>query len=157
MKYKKILTGSLFTFLSIGYSHGQIALVAAGGNETTLGGSVSYSVGQIMYQQYTSENVSVSEGVQQPFEVSVIASVGSEDFGNDISLFPNPTSSKLNITGVKGKDVSYSLFDLNGIELKSFNASNNKEIDLTDLTSAVYFLRVEDKNQSFKIFKIIKN
>lgn len=157
MKYKKLLTGSLFTFLSIGYSHGQIALVSAGRNEITSGGSVSYSVGQILYHHSTSGNESVSEGVQQPFEVSVIASVGLEEFGNDISLFPNPTSSKLNITGVKGKDVSYSLFDLNGIELMNSNTSNSKEIDLTDLTSAVYFLRVEDKNQSFKIFKIIKN
>jgi hypothetical protein len=40
----------------------------AGGEATGSGGSVSYSVGQVVYTTNTGINGSVAQGVQQPYE-----------------------------------------------------------------------------------------
>ena len=45
---------------------GQQAVVTAGADATGTGGTVSYSVGQVVYQTHTVTNGSVAEGMQQP-------------------------------------------------------------------------------------------
>jgi hypothetical protein len=45
---------------------------ASGSNASGSGGSASYSVGQVFYQIHSGSNGSVVEGVQQPYEISVI-------------------------------------------------------------------------------------
>lgn len=71
---------------------------ATGGNANSANGSVSYSVGQVFYTTAFSTKGSISEGVQQPFEISVLS--GLEDVaGIDLcySVYPNPTSGKLTL------------------------------------------------------------
>ena len=71
---------------------------AAGGNASGTGGSVSYSVGQLFFTTAFGTYGSVSEGVQQPFEISVLS--GVEDItGIDLyySVYPNPTIGKLTL------------------------------------------------------------
>jgi len=50
----------------------QTAIPAAGGNATGSGGTVSYSVGQLTYNTYQGSVGTVSEGVQQPYEILTI-------------------------------------------------------------------------------------
>ena len=68
---KKILF-AVFFFSSLSY--GQQALITAGGNATSSSGNVSYSLGQVAYTTNGNGNYSVSEGVQQPFEISTLRS-----------------------------------------------------------------------------------
>lgn len=82
----------LFSDIGLIGLQAQEAIPAAGGNSSGSGGSTSYTVGQIVYTTNTGINGSVSQGSQQPFEISVIT--GIERF-NGISLnymaYPNPT------------------------------------------------------------------
>ena len=54
------------------YIYAQESTVASGGNGTGEGGSVSYSLGQVSYSSNSGSNGSITEGVQQPYDVSVI-------------------------------------------------------------------------------------
>ena len=79
-----ILTGITVTFA-------QSAIVPVGGDAQNNNGSVSYTVGQIAIQTNGNESVSLSEGVQQPYE---IMTVGVNDFPQitlNALVYPNPT------------------------------------------------------------------
>ncbi|MCB0409870.1 MAG: hypothetical protein KDD29_06595, partial [Flavobacteriales bacterium] len=45
--------------------------VSSGGDALGVGGSASYSVGQVVYTTHTGVNGSIAQGVQQPYEISV--------------------------------------------------------------------------------------
>jgi hypothetical protein len=139
----------------------QNAVPAAGGNASGKGGTQSYSVGQIVYTTDNGANGITSKGVQQPFEISVVT--GIKQF-SDISLegvvYPNPTTDfvKLKIEKYEDENLSYQLFDNNG-KLLLNNKIEGAEtyIQMENLISATYFLKITDKNKEIKIFKIIKN
>ena len=97
----------------------QSAVGASGGNGTGTGGSVSYTIGQVAYTNFTAEGGSVSLGVQQP---NLILTVGTheEDITLSATVFPNPASSStsLRLEGENASSVedglTYSLFDIHG-------------------------------------------
>ncbi|MCP4124502.1 MAG: T9SS type A sorting domain-containing protein [Bacteroidetes bacterium] len=62
---------SLFILLSFLSSHGQQALSAGGGEATDVGGTVSFTVGQVAYEYKSDTGGSVSEGVQQTYDMLV--------------------------------------------------------------------------------------
>lgn len=62
MKKTITLLFGLFTAFTVQAQH---ALVTSGGNATGLGGSVSYSIGQVFYTSNTSSIGSLTQGVQQ--------------------------------------------------------------------------------------------
>ena len=64
----------ILTFSTSSLLFGQQAVVTAGAEATGTGGTVSYSVGQVVYQTHAGTNGSVAEGVQQPYEISVLSS-----------------------------------------------------------------------------------
>jgi hypothetical protein len=76
-----IMKLNLLLFLLFGFlipkAHSQSAIVVAGGDATGTGGKVSYSVGQIAFTYASGTNGSVTQGVQQPFEIS---NLGNDDF-----------------------------------------------------------------------------
>jgi hypothetical protein len=74
----------------------QQIISTGGGNASSSGGSVSFSIGQIAYTTVSGIAGSVSQGAQQAFE---IFSVGSNETALNISLiaFPNPTADNLTL------------------------------------------------------------
>ncbi len=84
----------------LGVVHGfaQTTINTAGGDGSGSGGSVSFSVGQPIYQTRTGTNGSAAEGVQQPYEISVLSS-SDEALGINIVVqaYPNPTADFLTI------------------------------------------------------------
>lgn len=76
----------------------------------------------------------------------------SISFINDINIYPNPTTSKLNIISVQSIDM-LELYSSNG--LKVLTEINTDFIDLSGLASGIYFLRVK-VNQQLITKKIIK-
>ena len=100
MKYKKLkLSTVLLLGLGLTGLQAQTAIPATGGNVSGTGGSVSYSVGQVVYTTNTGgANGSVAQGVQQPFEISVVTGI---DEANGITLqcsaYPNPTTDFLKL------------------------------------------------------------
>ena len=68
-----------------------------------------------------------------------------------ISVYPNPTANRIYIQGEN--ILQAELFDLRGRKVK---ATNQKQIDLSDITSGSFVLKVTTDNNNTKSFKIIK-
>jgi len=160
MNYKKIKLSALL-LLGFGLTaQAQQANPATGGDATGTGGSVAYSVGQIVYTTHTGTTGSVAQGVQQPYEISVVLGIENSLIDLDISAYPNPTTQNLTLS--IGNDISetlhFQLCDLSGKIIERRKISNRTEtIHMENLATATYFLKVSNANNEVKIFKIIKN
>ncbi len=165
IRHKKI---KLFALLLLGLGlkglHAQEAIPAAGGNASGSGGSVSYSVGQDVYTTSTGSNGSVSQGVQQPYEISVVTGLGKAiGIKLYLSVYPNPTTDFLTLkvdasTTLSIQSMSYQLFDISGKLLENKKLTGNEiSIDMKNLVPSTYFVKVTDSNKEVKTFKIIKN
>ena len=136
-----ILFGLGFTGLQA-----QTSVNAAGENTSGSGGSASYSVGQVAYQTKTGTNGSVSEGVQQPYEISVVIEI-EEAKGINLmaAAFPNPTTDylTLSINEFDISNLSYQLYDFNGKLLQNKKITDTKtSIVMSNLVSANYFVKI---------------
>jgi len=157
-KYFKISV-LLFLGLKLTAVNAQISIPASGGEATGNGGSGSYTVGQSVYTTNTGTNASIAQGVQQPFEISVVA--GLED-SNEIDLifyaYPNPATEYIKLKSGKAENLTYRLYDINGklLENKKIE-SNETNIVMSNFANAIYFLKISDNNKEVKTFKIIKN
>lgn len=134
---------------------------ASGGNASGSGGSASYSIGQTVYNTYTGTNGSVAQGVQQPYEISIVTEVKE---ANDITLsfivYPNPTTNflKLKVENYTSENLMYQLYQLDGkiLETKKIE-SLEMSIAMEHLASGIYFLKITELDKDIKTFKIIKN
>jgi hypothetical protein len=167
MQSKKIqLSISLILFLGMASLHAQETEPASGGNASGSGGSSSYSIGQVFSATYSGSNGTVSTGVQQPFEISLIT--GTEE-GKDLSLrfsvYPNPSTNYLTIyiDGAFSEMYSAFLYDITSHQVKNMTIENiETKIDMSNLPVGTYILKIiESKNlttpKEIKVFKIIKN
>ena len=141
--------------------HAQQVITSAGGNATGIGGSASYSVGQIVYKTNSGSLGSISQGVQQPYEISIVSVFEQE---NGISLllssYPNPTTNSLTLKVVNynSENLNYQLYDGIGrtlVESKIYKAET--AIPMETLPAGSYFLKVSNGSIEMKTLKIIKN
>jgi len=150
---------SLLSIFSLSVS-GQNAISTSGGNASGTGGKAAYTIGQVAYSQVTGANGSVIQGVQQPYEISVItAAENTEDISLTCVVYPNPASSHLNLVigGFNGEKIKYSIYNLNGLLL----ADNEIEATVTSISldqfqAGIYFLRIVSEGRKIKLFRIIK-
>lgn len=138
----------------------QQAVSTAGGEATGTGGTVSYTIGQVAYTTNSESEGTVSQGVQQPFEIFAIPSdVDKYGINLELSVFPNPTNDflKLSIKHYMAKKLTYQLYDSNGklIESKKLESSETN-IQMDMLSPSIYYLKVSDNDTEVKTFKIIK-
>ncbi len=162
MKHNYLLVSTiLFWGLGLTSLQAQTTSNSSGGNASGSGGSVSYSVGQVVYTINTGTNGSVVQGVQQPYEISII--IGLEEakgINLTVSAYPNPTSNflLLKVENFTNTNLSYQLFDLSGNILNTQKITGNETCIITsNLSPATYFLKVFEEKKEVKTFKIIKN
>jgi hypothetical protein len=134
-------------------------LSATGGDASGSGGSVAYSVGQIVYSTSTGTSGSVAQGVEQAYEIS---SVGIKETALNISLsiFPNPTSDylTLKVEDYNNEALSYSLLDEQGkLVLNEQITNQDTQLAMSTLARGAYFINVLQANKKIQTFKIIKN
>jgi len=159
----KLCIAVLFGFGITGLQ-AQAVIPASGGDASGSGGTVSYTIGQLVYTTNSGSGGSVIQGIQQPFEISVISGL-PDDLGSlfSLSVYPNPTSGllvlKTSSSGpLSGLGLQYKLFDIKGNLLDNRKLkSNETDIDLGSFLPAAYFLKVFRDNKEIKTFKIIKN
>jgi hypothetical protein len=150
----------LFMLLAIMELHAQEAVPTAGGNATGSGGSLSYTVGQVVYTTHTGTNGSVAQGVQQAFEISISIGIEVTEINLEILAYPNPTINflTLNIGDYDNEKLTYQLFDLQGKLLDSSQLVNtNTKIEMQNLPASTYLLSVLKNNSLIKTFRIVKN
>jgi hypothetical protein len=98
--------------------------------------------------------------VQQAFEFQTLSNPALTSVNLTAVTYPNPTKDFiiLKITDKGINNLRYTLFDVNGKSIESdVIATSSTQIQMKHLAIGAYVLKVSQKNQSLKTFKIIKN
>lgn len=157
----KKLSFLIFLVLAcVSASFAQSNTVTTGGEATGSGGSVSFSVGQIAVQSNGDGTTTISEGVQQPYEISV---VGVDDYPTitlNATVYPNPTLGQLQLS-VSNEELlakgEARIFDGSGklLAVKKI-VGQTTDFDLSSYAQGTYYLRVTDGKTTLKTFKVVK-
>jgi hypothetical protein len=145
--------------LCASFSQAQESANASGGNATGNGGTVAYSVGQVVYTTNTGSTGSVAQGVQQTY---VILNLGINETAMNMTLtaFPNPTAENLTlqISDYNNEKLAYQLFDMQGKLVSNGQiVAQQTFINMNSLPTATYFVYVvNQENQKVQSFKIVK-
>ena len=137
----------------------QEAILTSGTDATGTGGSVAYSVGQIAYTSEEGSSGSLTQGVQQSYEISIFTGVENKKIGLEISAFPNPTKNHLTITinNMELSNLTFQIFDASGRFLqKKKITDNHTTVNLRHYSSGTYFIKISKGNVELKNFKIVK-
>jgi hypothetical protein len=145
--------------LSASFAQAQESANASGGDATGSGGTVAYSVGQVVYTTNTGSTGSVAQGVQQTY---VILNLGINETAMNMTLtaFPNPTAENLTlqISDYNNEKLAYQLFDMQGKLVSNGQiVAQQTFINMNSLPTATYFVYVvNQENQKVQSFKIVK-
>ena len=167
MRHKKMI---LCAVILLGFAltglQAQETMPTSGGVALGNGGSVTYTVGQILYTTNSGIFGSIRQGIQQPYEITIVP--GPEEFDGirlQCSVYPNPTTDfvKLIIENyIIGENLIYYFYDMNGQLIANQKViSKETVISMGNLVPATYFLKVvrpqyDTYRQKIKTFKIIK-
>jgi hypothetical protein len=161
----------IISSISFAVSNAQTTVTTAGGNSTGTQGSVSYSIGQTVYTTTTASNGSVAQGVQQPFEITVISGIDeAKSISLNWSTHPNPVADNLrlklgDLSELYFDNLYYQLIDISGKMLVNKQITGAEAtISMQALVAGNYFLKVFSKPKNgkttkgleLKTFKIIK-
>jgi hypothetical protein len=164
MKSKRLKLSYLLLFgLCLNGLYAQQVIPASGGNVSGAAGSVSYSVGQVVSAANTGTTGSVTPGVQQPYEISVLMGLNEVGITLNCDVYPNPATDFLKLKVdesaiLKISSISYQLSDINGRILENKKVTSNEtNIVMSHFVAGTYFLTVIQGNAEIKSFKVIKN
>jgi hypothetical protein len=140
----------------------QESIVVTGKDITGSGGSINYTIGQVAYCNNVGANGNfVIEGVQQPYEISVVTSIPeAKNINLSVLAYPNPTTDYLTVKveNYETANLRYQVFDINGKLLQTVKATGQiTKIETNNLVPSNYFVKVLDNQKEIKVFKIIKN
>lgn len=156
LRYSLFLIFTLF----LSNSYCQEAVLSSGGDIENANGNVSFSIGQAFYQVLSNDEFSVSEGVQNPIEISIIDGLNRiENLEYNFSVYPNPTLFDLNlkIDNSDFEKLSYQLYSMEGKLLIDNNISNiETSIPMEEYTPGFYLLKIYSNNEEIQSFKVIK-
>lgn len=157
---KTIITLVSLVLMGFGALQAQEALLSSGGDATGTGGTLAYSVGQLVTDEMSEPNKgSIALGLQHAFEIITLSTSNfATAFG--LKVFPNPVTQnlKLNIENYNNETLFAELFDTAGRSiLKQKINANTTSFDVSNLRSASYILSVSKNGQQLKTYKIIKN
>lgn len=139
----------------------QQEFTSAGGDASSVSGSVSFSYGQVFYITVNNSTESVAQGVQQAYEISTVTDIHlSDELQVNLLVYPNPTNNSiiLDLGNLEVSKMKYQLLNSNGKIIESKQISRSLEpILMEDLANAVYILKIFDSDKKIKTFKILKN
>jgi hypothetical protein len=137
----------------------QQAVLTSGGNAGGDAGTVSYSVGQMIYSFKTGTGGSIFEGLEQPYEILIPIGIETKEMTMECTLFPNPVSRNVTLRIEKDApgQTQYFLYSMMGaLLLQSEVISQETLIHMEDLEKGTYFLRITASDNTNKTFYIIK-
>lgn len=126
--------------------HGNVLFKIKSKNDLVSGDSVSKSAS--IFFDY---NAPISTNIEQTTFTSLSNSIF--EFDNSVSIYPNPTSSKININS-NSNIKSIELYDVQGRVLVT-QIGNSKSLDISDKTNGIYFVKITTEKGS-KVEKIVK-
>lgn len=154
---KKIILSSIL-LISLMNVKAQSAVVSSGGNASSIAGSISYTIGQVSYVGVSNTNGSVSQGVQQTYQITT-AGILLADVDFSLSVFPNPTTNQITLEVGKYENqvLNYLLIDSEGKQIQANKVLDKQtNIDMSSLPKASYMMEVYQDNKKLQSFKILK-
>lgn len=158
---KHVLTIFILTSVLLVTVSAQSSLGATGGEAAGNGGSVSYSIGQIAVQSSSDGTTTVSEGVQQPYEISTVGVDNYPAITLNAVVYPNPTQGNLQLV-IRNEELGVSnwrlkVFDANGKFLLSKQIEEETtQLDLSPYATGTYYIKVCNGKDVMKMFKVVK-
>jgi hypothetical protein len=156
----KILLFFFFIISTVTSSHSQNSLVISGGEATGTGGIVSYSIGQLVYSVYSDNDFTITEGVQQPYEISIETDIATPLIDTvKLHVYPNPASGYITLEKMDLQPHSYS-YRLTGPDGKVLNEGVVRDkktvLWILDFPPGIYILSVYRGAYETQSFTIIK-
>jgi len=156
-----ILIVSLLCFTGVTFA--QSAIVPVGGDAQSNSGSVSYTVGQIAVQTSVNGNgsVSVTEGVQQPYEIQTVGVDNYPQISLNAVVYPNPTDNiaqlQLNGFEIPSDGLRAILYDGNGKQLQTLTITDDlTSFQIGRYATGTYYLELRDGKRVLKTFKVVR-
>lgn len=155
----KLFSLLLLFFLNQLIIQAQQSINSAGGDATGTGGSVAYSIGQLVYTTNSSNSGSIAQGVQHTYD---FFAVNTSESALNISLtaFPNPTRDivTMQIIDYNNEKLSYQLFDTHGRRLINGQINSHQtQINTASLSAGAYYIFVVNQdNLKLQTYKLIK-
>lgn len=142
-----------------GSTQAQKSTNAAGGDAVGSGGTVAYSIGQVGYTNNSDASGTVSQGVQQAYEIFTLG-IEETEINISLSVFPNPTADvlTLHINDYNNDKLSCLLYNLQGELLITVQITGQEtKIDAASLASATYIINIlNQENKQVQLYKLIK-
>ena len=147
----------------LGYGSGTITLkpdvvTTTGGYYANSAGSLSWTMGEPISETFSDTSNTLTEGFQQGsyLKVSVVNEVAQPTI--NISVYPNPVTSLLNIKSDSNVPFHAEIIDMQGNVVYDQSFENGQgQVDLSNLSDAAYLLEAFDKDGNrIKVFKIDK-
>jgi|LakMenE18May11ns_1017448.scaffolds.fasta_scaffold9691924_2 hypothetical protein len=118
----------------------QNSVVVSGKAETSIYGSISFTIGQVLYTQ-KGETYNLSEGNQQPHKINPI-----ENRSNlHVSVYPNPSKDFIYflVEDLNFNNLNFQLTSISGKLIRFGKITNQKSfVQLSDLKNGVYILKI---------------
>lgn len=139
----------------------QSDIVPLGGTATGNGGTVTYTIGQVAVQANSDGGTTISEGVQQPYEIQTIGIDNYPGITLNATVYPNPTQGTV-ILSIDSFDsfsdiVFARLYDGNDKQIREIRiADHQTEIGMESLSTGTYYLNLFSGKQMLKSFKVVK-
>ena len=156
------LAGFFVFYLASGGLYAQEATVSSGSKATGPGGTVQYTVGQVVYMEANGESGAIAHGTQQPFVIEAVTAIENHNIDLFYSMYPNPTSDYI-ILEFKQKSIDlngsyYSIHDTNGsLIMKKELKETRTQIPMKELPASTYIITTHVNNNVAKTFRVIKN
>ncbi|MBI4929984.1 MAG: T9SS type A sorting domain-containing protein [Bacteroidetes bacterium] len=151
-----VLTSAIchFTFYIFAQSFTPDVIGSAGTFATSASGSMSWTIGEVMTETYSSANNFFTQGFHQPESIPI--SVNEISSSQNISVYPNPTSGEFTVYGLQS-EVQLQIF--NSLGQMVFETTVNRKQETVNLSGAngIYLLNIINKEtntrSSYKINK----
>ncbi len=155
---KQIFILAFFIFSFAIFVKAQSGAIASGGVASGTTGNVSFSVGQTNCITTNGTGGTISQGLQQPYEIFITTGVDKQNINLTYSAYPNPTSDFILLNISNSKNMHFSLIDVQGkLLLNEKINSDETKINFAEINTGTYFIKVSSDNDTIlKTFKIIK-
>lgn len=135
----------------------QSATVSSGGEGSGLGGTVSFSIGQLVVESTVDSEGSISPGVQHAVE-SMVTFIDENVLCNILTVYPNPTTERIHCSFDQVFIGEVCVFDHLGqcVFIQALNAQE-MSIDVSKWSTGAYLMHFLIDDRSAAIHRIVKN
>ena len=148
-------------FLAVSnFAQAQESLNTSGGVDAGTGGTVSFSVGQMVYTTDSKGAGAVVQGIQRPYRITT-TDIKKLDNSFSFKAYPNPSSDVLflEMDEFCNEKLNYQLYDVQGKLLITNPIELAKtQINMRSFSVGTYLIQIyNSENQPIQTIQIIKN